>query len=204
MATKRSVPEEKAASTDEVITASEKLTPDDIAELEEYAELRIARIGKGADGRDAHDLLGEAFRLTLSGRRTWNRDKTFVQHLKNTMQSVSGHWAETFAAELRHGRKYIKMGKDTRTDMADSAAGAVQEDPLEDAEERVAAIYSVLGDDPAAVTIVEGWADNLTGPELKELLELDETAYRTKVRWIHRRLAAAGYRPRVTKKGPQQ
>jgi hypothetical protein len=204
VATKRSVPEEKAASTDDAIAVSEKLTPDDIAELEEYAELRIARIGKAADGRDANDLLGEAFRLTLAGTRTWNRDKTFVQHLKNTMQSVSGHWTEKFAAELRQGRKYIQTGKDARTDMADSAAGAVQEAPLEDSEERVAAIYEVLAEDPVAVTIVEGWADNLTGPELKELLELDETAYRTKVRWIHRRLAAAGYRPRSTKKGPQQ
>jgi hypothetical protein len=204
VATKRSVPEEKAASTDDAIAASEKLTPDDIAELEEYAELRIARIGKAADGRDANDLLGEAFRLTLAGTRTWNRDKTFVQHLKNTMQSVSGHWTEKFVTELRQGRKYIQTRKDARTDMADSTAGAVWEDPLEDSEDRVAAIYGVLADDPVAVTIVEGWADNLTGPELKELLELEETAYRTKARWIHRRLAAAGYRPRSTKKGPQQ
>jgi hypothetical protein len=204
VATKRSVPVQKAASIDDAIAASEKLTPDDIATLEEYAELRIARIGQAADGRDANDLLGEAFRLTLAGTRTWNRDKTFVQHLKNTMQSVSGHWTEKFVAELGQGRKYIQTGKDARTDMADSAAGAVQETPLEDSEERVAAIYGVLADDPDAVTIVEGWADNLTGPELKELLDLNETAYRTKVRWIHRRLAAAGYRPRSTKKGPQK
>ena len=204
MATKRSVPAEKSASGYEAIAAGEKLTIDEIAQLEEYAELRIARIGNAADGREPRELLGEAFRLTLAGNRTWNKDKSFVQHLKNTMQSVSGHWVETFVKELKDGRDRIQTHQDSRTDLLDDPGGAVNPDPLDDSQDRVAAIYRVLAEDEFAVLIVEGWADGLSGPELKDLLELDEKAYRAKERWIHRTLAAAGYRrPTASPKGLQ-
>lgn len=205
MATKRSVPQEKAASIDEVIAAGDALTGDDIYQLEEYAQIRIARIGKAADGRDCLELLDEAFRLTLQGNRVWNKDRSFVQHLKNTMQSISGHWVEKFSTELKDGRDRIRTDRDSRTDMTTSPAGAVSADPLDDSEERVAAIHRLFADDPVAGMIVEGWEDGLTGPELKQILELDEKAYRTKVRWIQRRLIAAGYRrPTARKEGQSQ
>jgi hypothetical protein len=200
--TKRSVPEEKAASIEEVRAAGDALTEDEIYQLEAYAQFRIRRIDLAADGREYLDLLGEAFRLTLQGNRVWNKDRSFAQHLKNTMESVSGHWVETFKKELKDGRDRIRTDQDSRTDMTTSTAGAVSAYPFDDSEERVRAIHRALEEDPVAQMIVEGWEEGLGGPELKELLELDEKAYRTKVKWIQRRVAAAAYgRPAATKKG---
>jgi hypothetical protein len=202
VATKRSVPEAKAASIDEVMAAVDAFTDDEIYQLEEYARFRIVRIGKAADGRGYLDLLGEAFRLTLQGNRVWNKDRSFVQYMKNAMQSISGHWAEKFSKDLRDGRDRIQTDRDSRTGMTESPASSGSLDPLDDSEERVAAIYRLLEDDPVAVQIVEGWDSGLNGPDIKGILELDENQYRTKTRWVKRRLEAAGYRPSThTRKG---
>jgi hypothetical protein len=204
VATKRTVPEELAASVDEAAAASDALAPEDLLQLYLYGRFRIARIGKAADDRDHMALLSEALNRTLEGRRTWNKKHSFVQHLKNTMQSISGHWVEKFVSEL-NGRQKIRTDLDSRTDLADSAAGAVDFDPFVDSDERLAAVRALFDDDAEAAVIVGGWEDGLKGPELKQILGWDEKTYRTKARWIQRKLIAAGHRrPTATQKGQRQ
>jgi hypothetical protein len=204
VATKRIVPEELAASVDEAAAASDALAPEDLLQLYLYGRFRIARIGKAADDRDHMALLSEALNRTLEGRRTWNKKHSFVQHLKNTMQSISGHWVEKFVSEL-NGREKIRTDLDSRTDLADSAAGTVDFDPFVDSDERLAAVRALFDDDAEAAVIVGGWEDGLKGPELKQILGWDERTYRSKARWIQRTLIAAGHRrPTATQKGPRQ
>ncbi len=204
MATKRTVPEELAASVDEAVAASDALAPEDLLQLYLYGRLRIARIGKAADDRDHMALLSDALNRTLEGKRTWNKKHSFVQHLKNTMQSISGHWVEKFVSEL-NGREKIRTDLDSRTDLADSAPGAVDFDPFDDSDERLAAVRALFAADAVPSVIVGGSEDGLKGPELKEILGWEEKAYRTKARWIQRKLIAAGHRrPTATQKGPRQ
>lgn len=204
MVTKRTVPEELAASVDEAAAASDALASEDLLQLYVYGRFRIARIGKAADDRDHMALLSEALNRTLEGRRTWNKKHSFVQHLKNTMQSISGHWVEKFVSEL-NGRERIRTDLDSRTDLADNAAGTVDFDPFVDSDERLAAVRALFDDDAEAAVIVGGWEDGLKGPELKLILGWDEKTYRSKARWIQRKLIAAGHRrPTATQKGPRQ
>lgn len=203
VAMKRIVPEDKAASVEESAAAAAALTDDDMLELFLYGKLRIARIGRAADDRDHLALLGEALNRTLEGRRVWNKKHAFVQHLKNTMQSISGHWAEKFVSELQ-GRAKIRTDIDSRTDLIDTAPGAEDCDPFEDEDDRIAAVMKFFEGDAEASVIVGAWQDGLKGPEIKKILGFDEKAYRTKVRWIQRQLIAAGYRrPTATQKGPR-
>jgi hypothetical protein len=201
--TKRTVPEDLAASVDESSAASDALTEDDLLQLYLYGRLRITRIGKAADDRDHMALLGEALNRTLEGKRRWNKKLSFVQHLKNTMQSISGHWVEKFVSELK-GREKIRTDLDSCTDLMDSAESAASFDPFGDSDERLPAVRALFNDDAEAAVIVGGWEDGLKGPELKQILGWEEKAYRTKVRWIQRKLIAAGYRrPTATQKGPR-
>jgi len=204
VATKRTVPTELAASVDEAAAASEALTEEEMLQLYLYGRFRIARIGKAADDRNEMALLGEALNRTLEGMRTWNKKHSFVQHLKNTMQSISGHWVEKFVLELK-GRERIRTYPDSRTDVTKGTDGAVDYDPFVDADERLPAARALFNDDAEASVIIGGWEDGLKGPEVRQILGWEEKRYRTKVRWIQRKLIAAGYRrPTATQKGPQQ
>ena len=202
MATKRTVPEDKAASVEESAAAAAALTDDNILELYLYGEFRIARIGKAADDRDHFALLSEALNRTLEGKRVWNKKHSFIQHLKNTMQSISGHWVEKFVTELE-GRAKVRSDIDSRTDLGDKAPAPENFSPFGDDDERITAVRKLFAGDAEASVIVGAWEDGLKGPEIKEILGFDEKAYRTKVRWIQRTLIAAGYRrPTATQKGP--
>ena len=208
MATKRKVPEAKAASIDFVMAAVEALTEKDIYRLERFARGRIWIIKGAADGRDALDLLGQAYQQTLEGQRTWNTDETFVQYLENTMQSISGNWAGVYKTQMKNGRDRIVSDKDSRTDLIETIASV---DPVAVAEEearyeeRLQAIRTLFDDDAVASVIVAGWEDGLEGGEIRAILDnMEETPYRSKVRWMQRKLTAAGYRqPTATQKGPR-
>jgi len=204
VATKRKVPEEKAASIEQVIEAGNRLTDRDIRELEQFARIRIWRIKGAADGRDHLALLAEAFELTLDGSRTWNTGLTFVKHLENTMQSISGNWTGKYKTQMEAGRDRIVSDKDSRTDMIESAAGAVDPVALAASEERLQAIRALFDDDATAAVIIAGWEDGLSGRDIMAILDgMDEKTYRSKVRWIQRNLIAAGHRrPTATQKGP--
>src|SRR5581483_6383379 len=103
----RKVPAEKTATREELDRAVPALTDVDLVRLERFAKQRIARIGGAADVRDHMDLLGEAYRLTYEGHRSWNKDVSLLVHLFRTIRSVSSHWAETFATEREQGRDLI-------------------------------------------------------------------------------------------------
>jgi hypothetical protein len=207
VATKRKVPEEKAASIDQAIAAGNALTEAEIYQLERYAGWRISAIGAAADGRDYLSLLGEAFQQTLDGTRTWNLDKTFIQHLENSMQSISGNWAGKYRTQLKHGRDRIVSDTDSRIDLVESDAVAVDptiaEEQEAEFEARLKTIRDVFDDDPVASVIMAGLEDGLSGKEIRAILDdMEETPYRTKVRWMQRKLKAEGFRtPTTSQKG---
>lgn len=93
----RRVPEEKAASQDEIQTAIHSLTEAELLRLEKFARWRIRGLGRASGGRDWEDLLGETLTATLDDdHRRWNKSVSFVQHLLGAMRSISTAWKKKF------------------------------------------------------------------------------------------------------------
>jgi hypothetical protein len=87
----RRIPEEKAATLDEVRAAIENLMPEQLLRLKKYARQRIRGLGRASMGRDHKDLLQEAITATLDpDRRRWNKGAVdFVGHLIGAMRSIA-------------------------------------------------------------------------------------------------------------------
>jgi hypothetical protein len=192
----RKVPPAKTATREEIDAAVAALSDVDLVRLERFARQRIALIGPAADLRDEQELLREAYQLTYAGDRSWNKDVTLLVHLFGIIRSVSSHWAEQFAGELKRGRDRISQDHDTRTD-SDFRAVA---DGRPDAEraligrDLLARVREAFADDPVASNIIAGWDEGLDGHETRKLLDLDQHAYEAKVRAIRRRLEAEGFK----------
>jgi hypothetical protein len=93
----RRIPDEKAATQDEIMTAIQCLSDADNLRLQKYARFRIRGLGKASAGRDWRDLVGEALTATLDpNHRRWNKTVTFVPHLIGAMRSISTAWKNQF------------------------------------------------------------------------------------------------------------
>jgi hypothetical protein len=210
VATKRGVPAERKATAAEVEAAAARLTDAEIAEIYKYAEIRIRVIKGAADSREPHELLNEAFRRTLDLTRTWNMDKSFVQHLRDVIESLSGNWADRYRVQMNQGRDQVVSGRDSRTDeiLAETAADPRSEaHPLipSDDEDRESAILRIFEGDQLALDILNGRMDGLTTDEIIEIIGgMDKTKYLSKVRWMQRQVSKAGLRPRTKERGPRQ
>jgi hypothetical protein len=204
LATKHKTPVEKIATSTEVEAAALSLADPEIRLLRKYAETRIFVIKGAADGKEPNELMNEAFRLTLDLTRKWNMEKTLVQHLKNVMQSLSGNWAEHYGVEMEQGRSLVVSGIDSRSDevLADIAPDLrTLLDPLipTDEEDREGAILALFEGDQLALDILNGRLDELTTDEIIEIIgDIDKTKYLSKVRWMQRKVTAAGLRQRTT------
>lgn len=203
MSAKRRVPEEKAATLEEVEAAVAALTDDDLVRIAHFAKRRIERIGRAADMRDHEDLAAEAYELTLNGSRSWNKDVSFTQYLLGVMRSVSSHWAEKYRTEMESGRDQVRTDVDVRMELVRGERGTNDPRIAEERTQKLAAIRALFEDDPLASNILAGLAEGLQGPEICSLLEIDGTTFSSKLRSMRRDMIRAGLkRPTKTEKGP--
>ncbi|SRR6266496_1301444 len=88
----RRVPDEEAASPNEVMAALDSLSRDECLRLERYAQSRVGSLGRGSLSCDASALLCEAIRATCEGERTWHKTSVdFFGHLIGVIRSKSSH-----------------------------------------------------------------------------------------------------------------
>ena len=188
----RSVPAEKAATEAEIIDSFERLNPADIVRLEKYARYRIGIIGpRAADGRDHEDLLQQTFTQFLSGDRKWNRDKPFMVVLVWAIKSISNHWATQYDPEQPRTESELLI---TRPD--GSKHSPIEEiaskgfDPARqiEIEQSLDRIDKILADDDEALLVIDGWRRQMSGPEIKEDLNLTQTELETITRRIRRKV----------------
>ena len=150
------------------------------------------------------DLLQEAFRRALDGRRNCPVDVDLVRFLAEAMRSIAGGELEKSGVRRRsngdEARKHEPPprlvaianhgGDETAVDPPDPGldpeqrAGSIQE-----AAAMRTCLVSLFEDDEIAQIILEGMMEGIDGEELQELTDLDETAYRSKRRLIRRRIA---------------
>jgi len=186
-------------SRDEVADAIRALTPAQSIRLRKIAA-RLA-FGKPVE---PDDLLQKAFVSAIEedGRKC-PKDVDIVRFLAEAMRSIAD--GEVDKASRRVLLVQVpKVGGDHETEereveFADEQPNAEQRYiDHERAVEMQNALLALFADDQTACELVEGIMAEMTAEELRQLTDLDETAYKSKRKLIRRRIDAAfpkGLRP---------
>lgn len=169
-------------SRDEIVEAIRALSDADWVRLRKVANL-YARPSITAD-----DLLQEAFARALDGRRC-PRHVDVVRFLAEAMRSIAHGEQEKVANRLALVSVDAEADRETVLAQADPA-GSAEEQRLaaEHAHAIRAALFTLFEDDPVARDILEGLMEDLTAEEIRELTDLDATAYASKRKLIRRRI----------------
>ena len=198
------VPEEKAATPDQIRAAIESLTEADFERLDEFAKNRVRRLGPKAARITAGELLNEAVISILDGTRRWNPEKVDLPGLLiGAMRSITSNWARKYDPD-----EGLVLESDLKRPGSDGEAGTTVFDTAESKEPNpeqvllaselsreqllVERIEQIFTDDPDANWVLECWADGMDGPAIKQLLDWTETQLNTPVRRIRRKIKAKG------------
>ena len=138
---------------------------------------------------EAEDLLQEAFCRALDGRRNCPVHVDPVRFLAEAMRSIAN--GELQKSETRpllvpiakHGGDEMAVDPPYSTLDPGQRAGSVEE-----VAGMKACLLSLFEDDEIAQVILEGMMEGMGGEELRELTDLDNTAYQSKRRLIRRRI----------------
>lgn len=179
------VPEELAATEDEIIAALEALTVEEHLRLESYAQQRARMLRKTGLDKGDTDLLQIAVEQTLSGQRRWNKKTSpmFVNYLSGAIKSISNNWCRT--RELHE--------PDLESDVTLPIISSPNPDPEQaliskEQEELIKAeldrIEGLVAERPLAVLIISERRRGTPAKEIQEVFGLSQTEYDTLTRWI--------------------
>ncbi len=167
-------------STIEARRAIEALTIADWVRLKRSAEFWARFRGLAPHESTAEDLLEEAQLKALTGDRPWNRDFTFVQHVRKSMKSISDGWAK------KRGHKETCLFSQILEPNAEGKEGSPLDTLKSDlptpdrslgAKKEVARIARLFTDDTEATQVLQGWYDGLKAHEIRQKYGLDEGKY---------------------------
>src|SRR5437667_2553884 len=89
----RKVPEERAATPDEIRAAIDALSKTGWYRLRKFADYHTFLLGEKAGDRRGGDLLNEAFNRLLQRSRKWDKSKVgFLGFLYGAMESIADSW----------------------------------------------------------------------------------------------------------------
>lgn len=179
------VPDEEAASSNEVMTALESLSHGECLRLERYAQSRVGSLGRGSMSCDASALLSEAIRATCEGERTWHKTSVnFFGHLIGVIRSKSSHLHKKSASN----KTYLES--DVISDAGSPVENSPSQSPNQEAtllaNEAVERIESAVGERPVAWVIMEALRDGMNRAEIIKEFQISETEYDTNLRWLRR------------------
>jgi hypothetical protein len=171
------MPDDTAATRDELDRAIEALTRTELLKLKHFAAWRVHGLARASCGRTWEDLLSEAMLSTLEGAakngngRRWNKDVDFVTHLTGAVRSISSHWKRDFSEDEAHLESEImtQSDEDVWISPIDNAPSG---DPSQErgiaAREEWGLIETLCRDDPAAKQVLEGWLRGMTAFEIMQ------------------------------------
>ncbi len=170
--------------------------PDEIAcAIQDLSDADWTRLGKVAAlyarNRliEPDDLLQEAFRRALDGRRNCPVHVDPVRFLAEAMRSIADGELQKREVQPRLVPIANHGGDETAVDPPDPALDPEQRaGSAEEAAAMRACLLSLFADDEITQVILEGMMEGIEGEELRELTELDNTAYQSKRRLIRRRI----------------
>jgi hypothetical protein len=199
MATKpsRRVPDEAAATPEEIAAAIEALTPGEWAKLRRFADYRLFLLGPKAGGQTRDDLLQTALSDLLADTRRWSKAKVgFVTFLTGAIRSISSNWARSY----NEGENPVLEADLLRTNEEGetfSPLNHVQAQPpdpeqIRHQKQTLEQIEILFKDDEKAQMVLMAWQERYDPPGIRELWNFSQSDYNTIVCRIRRHLAAAG------------
>ncbi|SRR6266851_6452644 len=196
----RRVPEEKAATPDEIRRAIEALTAEDFKRLQDFAQNRIRKLGTIARDLTHGGLQNEAITSLLDSTRRWNREKVnLTGFLIGAMRSITSNLARGYdpreQAVLQSDvvRQTTSGGELPTVFDTTPAPGLNPEQALltdaraATAKQLILQIEEMLAGDAEALNVLDGWRAEMTVPEIKEALGFSDTQFNTIVRRIRRK-----------------
>jgi hypothetical protein len=206
----RRIPEEVAATEEEILAAIEALTTEEALRLRAYARSRAGILRKAGLDKGDEDLFQIAVKSLLSRRRRWNRNSgNFVDFMLGTIKSISSNWCRALDPdEPDLEADLITLSDSGRTVNPLAAAASPNPNPeetlinkerLEEISRELDRIELLVAERPLAALIVAERRRGTTGPEIQEALSISQTDYETETRWIYRsvRMDAARERERA-------
>lgn len=205
--TSRRIPKEQAASPEEIEIAISALTDNQLQRLRAFARWRVEGLERASLGRSGEDLLQEAIKSICIGAnsategRRWNKDAVdFFGFLIGVIKSISSHWREQFdddEAWLEADVTHKNPDGGEQNPMLDATSLANDGRRATWAKHYVEHIERIISERPLAALILEGMKDRMTGPEIKEALNLSQNDYETEMRWIRRTVRADAIREKT-------
>jgi len=189
----RRVPDEKAASQDEIQAAINSLTSAELLRLKGFAHFKIRGLRQASQGRDWEDLLQEACTATLSGDRRWNKSVSFERYLIDAMRSISYAWRKkferdevSFVPEMRQ-----TAGGEEQSILLSIPSTVPGVERVSISKQELESIEQLFNKDPLVLEIIGGLRSEMTGPEIQEALGITQTDYETALRRMRRTIQAA-------------
>lgn len=195
------VSKDDAATLDQVEEAIRALSALDLSRITSYARHLAFGLGQAAQGRDLEDLLQEAMTSVLSddGRR-WNPTKVdFVGFLRGAMKSISSNWrtkyARTGGGERTYDDRPAEVSPSPLACAASMNPGPEQQVISSNLLERIETEFE---SDEHVKHVIAGLEAGMTGPEVIDLVGINENQYRAAMK----RLRRGANRIRTQEEGP--
>ena len=186
----RGVPEEEAASFDEIGAAVDALRTEDWLRLRAFARFRMAGLSREQlKARTHEDLLSEAIARTATGDRRWRRSVPFAQFLLGAMRSISTAWRHEANPDLAVSASQLPPGDDGEATMDPvEAAEGTEPDPLRFtlARETVAEIKRHFADDECVPVLLDGLEQGLAVAETAAALGVEQKTVEAALKKLRR------------------
>lgn len=194
----RKIPEERAATPEEVHAALEALTPTDWYRLRKFAGYYVFLLGEKAGERLADDLLSEAFTRFLDRTRKWDKSKVdFRGVLFGAIESISDSWSRKKTtpteAPVLASSLVVKDEDGAPSDPAEAfqstAVGAPQMLVYKQTLDEIDALFA---DDPEVRMVLVAFREGYDAPGVRELWGFTQKQYNAIVVRMRRNIEKAG------------
>lgn len=192
------MPEERAATPNEVRAAIDALSNTDWYRLRKFADCHASLLGEKAGDRRGCDLLNEAFKRLLQRSRKWDKTKVgFMSLLYGAVESIANSWlrkkvspmeaaalASSLVTENEEGELSDPV-EEFQSTAADPAQMLVYKETLDQ-------IDALFADDPEVQMVLEALRDGYDPPGIRALWGFSQKEYNAIVVRMRRRIETAG------------
>ena len=191
------VPEERAATPDEIRAAIAALSKADWYRLRTFADYYIFLLSDRAGERRGGDLLNEAFKRLLERSRKWDKSKVgFLGFLYGAVESIADSWQRKKVSPTE--APVLASSLVTENDDGESSDPA-EEFELKAADPAQVLVYketldqidALFADDPEVRMVIEALSDGYDPPGIRELWGFSQKQYNAIVVRMRRHIAKA-------------
>jgi hypothetical protein len=170
--------DQDAATEAEVHAAIEALPASALQRLDRYARARVRLIGSKSGGRDHQVLFQEAVLAVLEGRRSWKPKVVSIDNLvAGAIRSISSHWAEGYDPDEAVAESQLATTDAGLGVLSTVASSTPSVERALVAKEELGELLRAFKDDDHVTLVIEGFREDMSGPEIKAGLGLTESEY---------------------------